>query len=321
MKRMLEFAAIAAALTLAPLAAHAQAYPSETIHIIVPWEAGGGTDRIARGFAEALENAAGVSVVVENVGGAGSITGTVKAARSEPDGYTLLLNMDSAITGAMAFREVPFALDDFAYVGGVYASPTWVVSHADAGLETLADFIERARAEPGELTLGTAGPVGSPMLMAAAIKGFSGADFRIIPYQGGADLRKALLGNQVSAGVIHAPVMLAEVEEGMIRVLAAGEPLDQIVYEPIRDTPVLSDFGIDASFGLTRAIFAPKDTPPEVLARLTELVRTAVQSEGYAAFGREFGFAPTWIEGEDFRAGMEEQLSSFTSIRERFVEN
>ena len=314
---------IAAAILAGGLAlpAIAQDYPSDTIRLVVPWAAGGGTDRIARGFAEALEEQAGVSVVVENVDGAGSITGTVRVANARPDGYTLLLNMDSAITGAMAYREIPVDFDDFVYIGGVYSSPTWIVSHSDQGLADLGALMERARAEPDSVTIGTAGPAGSPMLMAAAIAAAADAGVRIIPYDGGASLKQALLGNQVTAGVIHAPVMLPEVEEGMMTVLAAGEPLDAIVFEPLRGTPTLDAFGIEASFGLTRAIFAPADTPEDVVATLTDLVRAAVESEGYAAFGEEFGFAPVWMDGDAFLAGMEDQRTSFTDIRQRFVTN
>ena len=317
----LKTVALAAALASGfTLSAQAADYPSKTIQIVVPWKAGGGTDRIARGFAEALKAASGQSVVVVNVGGAGSITGTIKVARSKADGYTMLLNMDSAITGAMTYQKVPVSLDDFTYIGGVYTSPTWILSHKDTGITDLGQFIKKAKGTPKKMTIGTAGPAGSPMLMAAAIRGYSGIDVRIIPYDGGAALKKALLGNQVTAGVIHAPVLLKEVEAGMISVLGAGESLKDIAYEPLRATKTLRDYGIGADFGLTRAIFVPKKTPADVVAKLRKLVKTAVESEAYAKFGRDFGFSPVWMEGSAFRAGMESQLTSFKDIKTRYVD-
>ncbi len=116
----------------------------------------------------------------------------MKVARGKADGYTLLLNGTTDMTAVLTFKDVPFSLDDFAYIGGFFTSPTWVLCHKDRGYKDLQEFLGKAKANPGKLTLGTAGPAGAQMLMASAIKGFTGADFRIIPYSGGKDLKKAL---------------------------------------------------------------------------------------------------------------------------------
>jgi tripartite-type tricarboxylate transporter receptor subunit TctC len=295
-------------------------YPSKTIHIVVPWKAGGGTDSIGRGFAEAMKTVVDQSVVVDNISGAGGVTGTVKVARGEADGYTLLLNGTTDMTAVLTFKAVPFSLDDFVYIGGFFTSPTWVLCHKDRGYKDLQGFLGKAKADPGKLTLGTAGPAGAQMLMASAIKGFTGADFRIIPYSGGQDLKKALIGNQVDAGIIHAPVLLAEVKAGLITVLGTGMPLDKITYPPVRKTATLKDIGIPVEVGITRGIFVPKATAKEIVAKLSEIVEKAAKSETFKKFGQTFGFAPVWIPGPDFEKQIRAELKLFKDIKAKYID-
>lgn len=315
-------AALAFVLCVAFLAAPAMAeYPEETIHVVVPWKAGGGTDSVGRGIAEAIKELAGVAVVVDNISGAGGVTGSIKVARSKPDGYTMLMNGDTDIVAALTFTDVPLSLDDFQYIGGFFSSPTWILSHKDSGITSMQQFLEEAKANPGKMTLGSATPAGAQMIMAAAIKGETGLDFRIIPYQGGNDLKKALLGNQVSAGIIHAPVLLSEVKAGEINVIGTGQPLDKLTYEPLHDTPTLKDVGIPVSIGITRGIFVPKDTPKEVVEKLTAILEQAANSESFAAFGQKFGFKPTWIPGAEFEAQVRENLKLFQDIKKQYIDN
>jgi tripartite-type tricarboxylate transporter receptor subunit TctC len=233
-------------------------YPEDTIHLVVPWKAGGGTDSIGRGIAEAIKEQ-GVNVVVDNISGAAGITGSIKVARSKPDGYTILMNGDTDILAALTFTEVPLSLDDFQYIGGFFSSPTWILSHKDSGITSMEQFLEEAKNNPGKMTLGSATPSGAQMIMASGIKGHTGIDFRIIPYQGGADLKKALLGNQVDAGIIHAPVLLTEAKAGVINVIGTGQSLEKITYEPLRSVATLNDIGIPISIGITRGIYVPKE--------------------------------------------------------------
>ncbi|RJQ62302.1 MAG: tripartite tricarboxylate transporter substrate binding protein [Desulfobacteraceae bacterium] len=300
--------------------AHADEYPAKTIHMVIPWAAGGGTDSIGRGIAEAMKPVVKEAVVVDNISGAGGVTGTVKVANSKPDGYTLLMNGTTDMTAVLTFTKVPFTLDDLAYIGGFFTSPTWILSHKDRGYKDMQGFLAKAKADPGNLTVGTAGPAGAQMIMAAAIKGITGIDFRIIPYSGGADLVKALIGNQVDAGIIHAPVMLAEVKGGLIEVLGSGMPLDKINYEPLRNTKTLKDIGIPVEIGITRGIFVPKETPKEVRDRLSAIVEKAAKSEAFKNFCEKFGFAPVWIPGPDFEKQIRAELALFHETKAKYID-
>jgi tripartite-type tricarboxylate transporter receptor subunit TctC len=295
-------------------------YPSKTIHLVVPWKAGGGTDSIGRGIAEAIKTVIDQSVVVDNISGAGGVTGSIKVARSKPDGYTLLMNGTTDMTAALTFKDLPLSLDDFVYIGGFFQSPTWVLAHKDRGYKDLAEFLSKAKQNPGKLTLGTAGPAGAQMLMASAIKGISKADFRIIPYSGGKDLKKALIGNQVDAGIIHAPVLLAEVKEGLIDVLGTGMPLDKITYAPVRNTPTLKDINVPIEIGITRGVYAPKGMSKEVAGKLFDIVEKAAKSDSFKKFGDRFGFLPIWIPGPEFEQQIRKELKLFKDIKAKYID-
>lgn len=308
------------ALALAGSVSAADNYPSRTIHIVVPWKAGGGTDAIGRAYAQALKEVSGQDVVIDNINGASGAVGTAKVAHATPDGYTLILNGNADMNAGMAFRHEPYSLDDFVYIGGVYSSPTWLLSHKDRGYASFADFAKAARAHPGQVTIGVGGANGALMLMAAAIRGITGLDVRIIPYSGGADLKKALLGNQVDAGVIHAPVLLSEVKTGLIKVLATGAPLTRVEYPPIRSVSTLRQLNIPTSFSNVRVVMAPKGTPKEIIEKLGELSKKAVETKGYQAFGEKFGFAPEWTPEVEETADMHEQLKTFQEIKAKYIQ-
>jgi tripartite-type tricarboxylate transporter receptor subunit TctC len=315
------FCSIALALLFfMPIPPGLAAYPDETVHIIVPWPAGGGTDSIARAFAAALETSLGTNVVVDNVVGAGGITGTLQAAKSKPNGYTLLLQGSSDVTTAMVFQSTPFTLDDFDFLCAFYSTPTWIVSHKDRGYATLKDFLDAAAKSPGKLTLASGTPAGAQLLMAVGIQGYTGGNFRVIPYQGGGPFRKGMLSNEVDAGVVHSPVMLPEVKEGLMRVLATGRSLDEINYVPLQKTPTLKDLDIPLEVAITRGIMLPKNTPPEIRGKLLEACKNAASSGAFAEFSAKFGFSPVWVEGPEFRKLLTEELATFKTVKEKFVD-
>jgi len=297
----------------------AQDYPSDTINMVVPWAAGGGTDSIARALAAAMEEASGQTVVVNNISGASGATGTVNVIQSDPDGYTVLFNGSSDLTSLLTFQDLPFTIDDLAFVGGVFETPTWIVSHADRGYETLSDLLEAAEATPGEITIGVGGAVGAHALMAHAIKGYSGADIRIVAYQGGAALRKGVLANEVDAGSIHSPILLDAVKDGSVRVLATGMPLSGITEESLRSTPTLQELGIPVEVGVTRGVFVPKGTPETVIDALAGILEQAAKSESFAEFGQDFGFAPVWLDKNAFETLVRSELESFAEIHAAFI--
>lgn len=300
---------------MTPMAQAAAKYPADPIHLVVPWDAGGGTDVVARALADAMRPLAGVPVVVDNITGAAGSTGNKAVADAAPDGYTILFNGDTDILGAVSMMQAGYNLDSFTYIGGVFYSPTWILSHVDAGITDMKDFLAKANANPGKLVLGSTTPSGAQMVMATAIQTATKAPFRIIPYQGGRDMSKALLGNQVAAGIIHAPVMLNEVKAGTIKVIGTGGSLRNCIYEPLRDMKTLEEIGIPVSMGIYRGLMVPKKTPADVVEQLTAIVKKAATSKEFTDFGQRFGFLPQWCDGAEYEKNIKAQLKNFEHMR------
>ena len=289
----------------------ADQFPSKAIHIVVPWDAGGGTDMVARALADAMKEIVNVPVLVDNITGAGGSTGNKAVADAAGDGYTILFNGDTDILGAITVMKSGYDLDSFTYIGGVFYSPTWIISHKDSGITSIEDFMAKAKATPNKLVMGSTTPSGAQMVMAVAMQSATNAPFRIIPYQGGKDISKALLGNQVTAGIIHAPVMLNEVKAGLINVIGTGGSLENCTYEPLRTMKTLEQLGIPVSMGIYRGVMVPKNTPADVVAALTEIVKKAADSDKFKEFGQRFGFAPQWSDGAEYEKNIKAQLVQF----------
>lgn len=315
--RMGRLAAALAGLAIlaAPMAASAQDYPDDTIHIVVPWRAGGGYDTVARALAKPLATIAGQSIVVDNITGGAGNAGMLAVKQSRPDGYTMLLNGSADITAPIVYRDVPYALSDYVCVGGVYQTPAWVIANSAKGFKSWGDYVEAARKAPGKMTLGVTDLATPDATLAEALVKKAGIDVRIIPFNGGAPLKKALLGSQVDAGVLIAPVMLEEVKNGDAVMLVSGGSLKNINYEPLQNAETPAAYGLDIEIGSTRGIFLPKDVPADVAAKAEELVGKAAQSAEFKEFGENFGFAPIWMPGKDFCAFMQQEDAIYRSIQ------
>lgn len=291
-------------------------FPKDVIHIVVTFSAGGGNDLIARATAAAIEEVSGGTVVVDNITGAGGMTGTQEVISAKPDGYTILCQ-DSSLTSMLVTQKPDMTLDDLVPVASVYSCPTWVLSHADRGFEDLQSFVDAAKAHPGELTIGTAVTTGAQYLMGCAIANYFDLDVTIIPYSGGNELKAAILGNQVDIGVVHAPILLPEVKEGMVRVLAAGEPLTDIKEESLRDIKSLKDYGMDVSFSSTRGYLVPKDTPQEVVEYLEDLFEKCIEADAMKEFAGSFGFDPSYQNQEEYTQFLNEEMQGYQKVFEQ----
>lgn len=297
-------------------------YPDETIRLIVPYQPGGGTDTIARAFAEALSKIAGQAVVVENIPGSAGINGMLALAKAGPDGYTIAINGSYDVSGAVAFREnSPIQFDDFACAGGVFNTPAWVLSHADNGYSDLGDFIEAARANPGKLNFGITGAMSATDFVAATIRGANGIDFNIINFVGGGPLKKALLANQVHAGSIIAPVLMSDVEAGTLNALAAAGDLSGIALESARDTKHIGDWNEDARIdvSIVRGIWMSSEVSEEVRAKMESMVAEAVTGDEFKAFADTFGYAPYTQNGTDFCARLPQEVIDLNNVLDKYM--
>ena len=312
--------AVAATTALAAWTGAVAEYPSDTVRVIVPWRAGGGTDTIARGFAAALEEQIGQAVVVDNLTGGNGNRAHMHMKKARPDGLQILLNGSSDMNSAIIFQNTPYNYDDFACLGAIYRTPTWILSHKETGITSIDQFFEAARGSPGELTVGVGSLASAHNVLAQALMGVNEIDARVIPFDGGGPLKKAILGNQVSIGVIHSPVLLDAVKSGDVNVIGSGGSLADIVYEPVRGAETIDAHGVGVEIGTVRGLFVPRDTPEELLEAASALMEKAAKSEAFATFGARFGFKPIWWDRKTHCDFMAEENAAYRKIKADYID-
>jgi tripartite-type tricarboxylate transporter receptor subunit TctC len=299
----------------------ADEWPTDTVRLVVPWRAGGGTDLIARAIANAMDkHTGGKAVIVENITAGGGNAGHMAVKDTKPDGLTMLFNGSSDLNSPLIFRDTPFKLADYTCVGGIYSTPTWVLSNVEQGFKDLGDFIKKARENPGKLTVGVGNLANAHYVMAKAIIGRNNLDVRIIPFDGGGPLFKALLANQVSIGVIHSPILLSEVKAGKMNVLATGGDLSGINHEPLRSVKHIKEWNTPAEIGVIRGLWVPKDTPAAIIAKAEAALEKAAKSPAFAQFSDKFGFKPIWMTAKEFCAYMAKENEDFRGIKSEYID-
>ena len=267
----------AAALAAPHNIAFAQAYPSHVIKIIVPTPAGGPVDTMARITANALPPILGQSVVIENRAGAGNTLGSKAAASADPDGYTLIYTAASGlIMSPMLYKTAGYTAADFAPVAIVSETPQVFVAHPDAPFKSVPELIAYAKANPGKLNYSTGGAGTLPHLTAELFKKLSGTQITHVPYKGGGPALADVVGGQVQMTFDTLSTSLGFIRDGRLRGLAVCAP-KRIAQLP--DVPAMPELGFPTIVtGAWTALLAPKDTPPEIVARLNAATNEALKT-------------------------------------------
>ena len=265
-------------LLLAPLLACAQGYPDRPLHLIVPFPPGGPTDIVGRLVAQKLSAGLGQPVVVENRAGAGGTVGSAAAAKSPPDGYTLLYGSTSTLAIA------PSVYANLPYDPRIAFTPISLVSrgaiiaavNAQVPAKSLKEFIDLARSRPGKLNYGSAGSGTPPHLAAELFKSVAGVDLVHVPYKGGAPAISDLAGGQVQAIFEGLPSLAPHIKSGKVRALAiTGAKRDAA----LPDVPTFAQAGLpgyDAYFW--SGLVAPAGTPPEMVSKLNSVLVQALKA-------------------------------------------
>jgi len=255
--------------TLAWPHAQAQNYPERPIRMVVAWPAGGGTDSVARIVARHLGERLKQTVIVENRSGASGVVGTEYVARAEPDGYTIQYTVaDSHSINPHVFSNVRFdALADFTPVSMVGSMPNALVVNPKVPVNTVAEFIQAARENPGKYTYGSWGVGSGGHIRMESFNNFAGIKTLHIPYQGSGPALLALVSGQVDA--MMAPYGLAEAnwKAGKVRMLAVDTPTRMEVAPGL---PTFAEQGVPLSFSFWQGILVPARVPAHVVNRLNQ---------------------------------------------------
>jgi tripartite-type tricarboxylate transporter receptor subunit TctC len=259
------------------VASWSQAYPSRPVKIIVPYGVGGSADVYARFLGAKLQEALGQSFVVENRPGGGSIVGTDVVAKSDPDGYTLLMMSNTHTVNETLIPNKPFDLmRDFAPITGVSYSDLLMVVHPSVPASSVREFIALAKSKPGALNYASSGN-GTPYHMAGELfKAMAGVDIVHVPHKGSDQARTAVIGGQVQMMFDAVPTMAAQAKAGKVKALGTTGMKRSSVTP---DLPTLDEAGVKGyESGLWLGLMAPAKTPRPVLEKLNAEVNKLLDS-------------------------------------------
>lgn len=253
-----------------PVAAAAQSYPDKPVRFIVPYPPGGGTDVIARIVQQKFGQLLGQPIVIENRGGAGGSVGTEAAAKSAPDGYTVLFTLSSHTINPAIFPKLNFdTVKDFEPVGLVASLPQILVANPQFPANTVAEMTAQAKAKPG-LAFASVGN-GSPGHLAGEMQALkTGVQLTHIPYKGGGPAVTDVIGGQVPTLWVSIPAAAANVKAGKLKPLAVST-LKRAAAFPNVPTMVesgVADFEVDSWY----AMFVPARTPKPIVERLNKVL-------------------------------------------------
>jgi tripartite-type tricarboxylate transporter receptor subunit TctC len=259
-------------------AAWSQAYPSRPLKIVVPYGVGGSADVYGRFLAAKLQDSLGQAVVVENRPGGGSIVGTDVVAKSDPDGYTLLMMSNTHTVNETLIAKKPFELmRDFAPITGVSYSDLMMVVHPSLNVSSLKEFIALAKSRPGALNYASSGN-GTPYHMAGELfKSMAGVNIVHIPHKGSDQARASVMGGQVQMMFDAVPTMAASARAGKVKALATSGAKRSPVTP---DVPTVAEAGVPGyESGIWLGLMAPAKTPRPVLERLNSEVNKIISSQ------------------------------------------
>lgn len=304
------FAGIAAR-AIAP--ARAADYPSQSVTIIVPFAAGGSADVFGRILAQQLQKLTGQSFIVENRPGAGSIIGTEAAARSAPDGYTLLTISNTHSVNTTLFPHAPYKLlTSFEPVAPINTADLVLVASPKFGVKTLPEVIGRAKQAPGKLSYASSGP-GTPYHMAAELfNQMAGIKILHVPFAGSSGARIAVIGGQVDLMFDAIATMSGLVKSGkVIGIATTGEKRSNV----LADLPTMSEAGVPGYRApIWLGLVAPAGTPKPVVDKLNGLISKIVADPAIRANWEQQGATPVIMTPDKFRAFIAADITKWAGV-------
>ncbi|MFT3817724.1 MAG: tripartite tricarboxylate transporter substrate-binding protein [Rubrivivax sp.] len=271
--------ALACTMALPALAA----YPEKPVTIVVPFAAGGPTDKVARDLAEVLRKGLNnQTVIIENVGGAGGTLGAAKVAKAAPDGYTLLLHHIGMATSPALYRNLPYkTLDDFEYLGMINEVPMTVVGRASLPANNWAELRKWVDANKGKINLANAGLGAASHLCGLLLQQALAVEMTTVPYKGTAPAMTDLLGGQVDIMCDQTTNTTGQIESGKIKAFAVTTT-KRLTTPALAKLPTLDESGLKG-FNVTiwHALYAPKGTPKATVDTINAALKQALKDADF----------------------------------------
>jgi len=306
-------AAAGAAFAQAPSTGSGQAYPSKPVRMVVPSSAGGGTDIVARIIAPELSKRLGQQVVIDNRPGAGTMIGIEVAAKSPPDGYTLLMGLSTLAINSALYKKVPYDPQrDFAPITQAISSASIIVVHPSVPVKTLKELIAFARARPGQINYASAGTGTYPHMTMELFLSMAKLKMVHIPYKGTAPAMIDMVAGQVATMAATILTGMPQIRAGRLRPLgitsAARSPI-------VPDIPTVAEAGLPGYESVQwYGMLAPARTPRDIITRLHgEATRVLQQPEIKARFAGD-GADPVGSSPEEFTRYIQSELTKWARV-------
>jgi len=305
--------ALLLSLTLVNAQAWAQAYPTHTVKVVVPYGVGGPADIYGRYLATKLQESLGHPFVVEDRPGGGSIVGTDAVAKSAPDGYTLLVMSNTHTVNETLIPKKPFDLmRDFAPITGINSSDLLMVINPEVPAKNLKEFIALAKSKPGVLNYASSGP-GTPYHMAGELfKYMAGVDIVHVPHKGSDQARTAVLGGQVQMMFDAITTMAGQARAGKVRALGTtGKKRSGVM----REVPTIAEAGVpgyEATIWL--GLMAPAGTPRPILEKLNTEVNKIINAPDVKETWGKQGAVPMGMSVDEFGKFLHEDIAKWSKL-------
>ena len=277
MNRLLTACLAALGLLLASSPASAEGYPEKPITIVVPFAAGGPTDKVARDFAEVLRKPlGGATIVIENVGGAGGTLGHTKVAKASPDGYTILLAHIAMATAPALYRNLQYKAEDFEYLGMINEVPMTVIGRPSLPPNNYAELVKWLEANRGKINLANAGLGAASHLCGLLFQQSLKIDMTTVPYKGTGPAMTDLIGGQVDLMCDQTTNTTAQIDGGKVKAYAVTTP-KRLGTPTLAKLPTLEESGMKGfNVSIWHGLYAPKGTPKPVVDKLNAALKAAL---------------------------------------------
>ena len=303
-------AALACLIGAGTAAAQTPDFPKSSIELVVPFAPGGGTDALARGFAEAAEKHMSQSVYVVNKPGASGAVGWQYLMNAKPDGYHLAI-VTVELTTIPNLGLAKFTYEDLTPIARLNADPAAITVRADAPWNTIEEFIAAAKSGKGQIAVGNAGIGSIWHLAAAALEDKTGVTFNNVPFQGAGPAVLALMGGHIDAVAVSPAEVTTYLQSGKLKMLAVMADQRLKGFEKV---PTLKERHIDLSIGTWRGIAAPKGTPPEIVAYLKKMTEQAANEPSLRSLLDKQYLGYAYADDVAFKASMARDAAFFKPL-------
>jgi tripartite-type tricarboxylate transporter receptor subunit TctC len=281
-----------ALVALVPAWAAAQSFPDKPVSLIVPFAAGGPTDKIARDLAQAMGKPLGQTIIVENLGGAGGTIGAAKVARSAADGYTLLVHHIGMATAPALYRKLSYKVpQDFEPLGVINEAPSVLIGNKSLPAGDFAELRKWIDASGSKVTIANAGLGSASQLCGLMLQSTLKARMTPVPYRGTGPAMTDLIGGQVNLLCEQATNAVPQIEAGSVKSFAQTGAV-RLPLPTLKDLPALSEAGLPGfNVQVWHGLYAPHGTPAPVLAKLNAALRAALKDPQLGKRWQELGIA------------------------------